>query len=131
MNTKIRLTSGHGIELRSGLHGLVLLLSELVLEPFLLSGRRLTDLLELSLKVDNPLLLLRLIFEQVGPAFGPLCQRLSHYNKVVSPISTTHNQVTTTCCRQLTVSAILMVTMLVRKACLSSLSSNQSSCQGV
>jgi hypothetical protein len=74
---KIRLTSGHGIELRSSLHGLVLLLGELVLEPFLLSGRRLPDLLEFSLKVDNPLPLLGRILQQVGPAFGPLCQRLS------------------------------------------------------
>jgi hypothetical protein len=32
---------------------------------------------------------------------------------------------------QLTVNALLMVTMLVRKACMSSLSSNQSSCQEV
>jgi hypothetical protein len=117
--------------LRSSLHGLALLLGELVLEPFLLSGRRLTDLLELSLKVDNPLLLLRRIFQQVGPAFGPLCQRLSQYDKIINTISTTQNQVTTTHCRQLTVSAVLMVIMLVRKACMSSLASNQSSCQGV
>jgi hypothetical protein len=72
--TKIRPTSGLGIKLRSSLHGLALLLSKLVLEPLLLSGHRLTELLELSLKVDNPLLLLRCIFQQVGPAFGPLCQ---------------------------------------------------------
>jgi hypothetical protein len=52
----------------------VLLLSELDLKPFLLSRRHLTDLLELSFKVDNPLLLLRRIVQQVGPAFGPLCQ---------------------------------------------------------
>jgi hypothetical protein len=56
-----------------GLHGLALLLGELVLEPFLFGGCRLTNLLELSLKVDNPLLLLRCILQQVGPAFGPLC----------------------------------------------------------
>jgi hypothetical protein len=31
------------------------------------------DLLELSLKVDNPLHLLRCILQQVGPAFGSLC----------------------------------------------------------
>jgi hypothetical protein len=36
-----------------------------------------------------------------------------------------------TCHEQLTVSALLMVTMLVRKACMSSLSSNQCSSQGV
>jgi hypothetical protein len=47
--------------LRSSLHDLALLLSELVLEPLLLSGCRLTDLLEFSLKVDNLLLLLRCI----------------------------------------------------------------------
>jgi hypothetical protein len=44
--------------LRSSLHGLALLFDKLVLEPFLLSGSHLADLLELSLKVDNPLLLL-------------------------------------------------------------------------
>jgi hypothetical protein len=60
--------------LRSSLHGLALLLGKLVLEPLLLSGYRLMDLLELLLKVDNPLLLLRRILQQVGPAFGPLCQ---------------------------------------------------------
>jgi hypothetical protein len=59
--------------LRSSLHGLALLLGELILKPFLLRSRRLTDFLELSLKIDNPLLLLRCIFQQVGPAFGPLC----------------------------------------------------------
>jgi hypothetical protein len=117
--------------LRSSLHGLALFLGELVLEPFLFSGRRLTDVLQLLLKVDNPLLLLCRIFQQVGPAFGPLYQRLSRYNKVVSTISTTHYQVTTNHCRQLTISAVLMVIMLVCKACMSSLSSNQSSCQGV
>jgi hypothetical protein len=69
--------------LRSSLYGLALLLGELVLKPFLLSGRRLTDLLELPLKVDDPLLLLRRIFQQLSPALGPLCQGLSQYNKVV------------------------------------------------
>jgi hypothetical protein len=67
----IRPTSSRGIELRSSLHGLALLLGGLVLEPFLLSGCRLMDLLELSLKVDNPPPLLRRILQQVGPAFGP------------------------------------------------------------
>jgi hypothetical protein len=70
--------------LRSSLHGLALLLGELVLEPLLLGSCRLTGLLELSLKVNNLLLLLRRILKQVGPAFSPLCQRLSQYNKVVS-----------------------------------------------
>jgi hypothetical protein len=60
---KTRPTSSHGIELRGSLHGLVLLLGELILEPLLLDGCRLTDLLELSLKVDNPLLLLRRILK--------------------------------------------------------------------
>jgi hypothetical protein len=60
--------------LRSSLHGLAHLLSELIHEPFLLSGHRLMDLLELSLKVDNPLLLLRRILQQVGPAFALFCQ---------------------------------------------------------
>jgi hypothetical protein len=128
---QIRPTDSRGIELRSSLHGLELLLSELVLEPFLLSGCRLTGLLELSLKVDNPLILLRRILQQVGPAFGPFRQRLSQYNKVIIIISFTYNEVTTKRCRQLTVSAVLMVTMLVGKACMSLLSSNQSSCQGV
>jgi hypothetical protein len=114
--------------LRSSLHGLALLLGELVLEPLLLDGCCLADLLELSLKVDNPLLLLRRILQQVGLAFCLFCQRQSQYTKVVKYH---FNHKTTTRCRQLTVSAVLMVTMLVRKACMSSLSSNQSSCQGV
>jgi hypothetical protein len=59
--------------LRGGLHGLALLLGELVLELLHFGGCRLADLLELSLKVDNPLLFLRRILQQVGPAFGPLC----------------------------------------------------------
>jgi hypothetical protein len=57
-STKSRPTSGHGFEFRSGLYGLALLLGELVLEPFLLGGHCLMDLLELLLKVDNLLLLL-------------------------------------------------------------------------
>jgi hypothetical protein len=44
--------------LRRSLHGLALLLGDLVLEPLLFSSRHLTDLLELLLKVDNPLFLL-------------------------------------------------------------------------
>jgi hypothetical protein len=73
--------------LRSSLHDLALLLGELVFEPFLLGGCRLTDLLELSLKVDDPLLLLRCIFQQVNPALGALCQGLSQYNSVMYGIS--------------------------------------------
>jgi hypothetical protein len=69
---KIRPTISHGIELRGSLHGLALPLSKLILEPLLLGGCRLADLLELSLKVDNPLLLRRRILQQVGPALGPL-----------------------------------------------------------
>jgi hypothetical protein len=91
---QIRHTSSHSIELRSSLHGLVLLLSELVLEPFLLSRRRLTDLLELLFKVNDPLLLPRRILQQVSPALSQFCQRLSQYNKVVRIISITHNKVT-------------------------------------
>jgi hypothetical protein len=56
------------------------------------------NLLELSLKVNNPLLLYR-ILQQVSPAFGPFCQRLLQYNKVVSIISNMYNQVTTKHCR--------------------------------
>jgi hypothetical protein len=33
-------------------------LGEIALEPLLIGGRRLTDLLELTLKVDNPLFFL-------------------------------------------------------------------------
>jgi hypothetical protein len=51
----------------------VLLLGELILKLLLIDGRRLTDLLELSLKVDNPLFLLLCMLQQVGPALGPLC----------------------------------------------------------
>jgi hypothetical protein len=116
--------------LRSSLHGLALLLGELVLEPFLFGDRHLTDLLELSLRVEDLLLLVRCNFQQVGPALGPLCQGLSQYNKVVSSISTRHLQEKTHR-RQLTISAVLMVTMLVRKACISSLSSKISSFHGV
>jgi hypothetical protein len=41
---------------------------------------------------------------------------------IVNIISNMNNQVTATCRGQLTVSALLMVTMLVCKACMSSLS---------
>jgi hypothetical protein len=128
---KIRPTSSHGIELHGSLHGLALLLDELVLEPLLLGGCRLADLLELALKVDNLLFFPYRILQQVGPTFVPLCQRLSQYNKVVRTTSTMQNQVITTRRKQLIVNAVLIVTMLVCKAYMSSLSSNQSSCQGV
>jgi hypothetical protein len=59
--------------LRGGLHDLALLLGELILELLILGSSSLADLLELSLKVDNPLLLLHLIIQQVSPAFGSLC----------------------------------------------------------
>jgi hypothetical protein len=49
--------------LRGGLHGLALLLGELSLKPLLFGSCRLADLLELSLKVDDPLLLLRRILQ--------------------------------------------------------------------
>jgi hypothetical protein len=55
----IRPTSSRSVKLRSGLHGLVPLLSELILELLFLGGSSLTDLLELLLKVDNSLFLLR------------------------------------------------------------------------
>jgi hypothetical protein len=51
----------------------VLLLGKLVLELLLIGGRRLADLLELLLKVNNPLFLLRCMLQQVGLALGPLC----------------------------------------------------------
>jgi hypothetical protein len=59
--------------LRSSLHNLALLLGELVLEPLLFGSCRLTDLLELLLKVGNPLLPLRLVLQQVDLAIGPFC----------------------------------------------------------
>jgi hypothetical protein len=59
--------------MRSGLHSLAPLLSELVLKPLLISSRCLTDLHELSLKVDKPLFLLIGMLQQVAPALGPLC----------------------------------------------------------
>jgi hypothetical protein len=55
INTKIRPTNGYSIELRSSLYGLALLLGMLVLEPLLFGSRRFTDLLELLLKVSDPL----------------------------------------------------------------------------
>jgi hypothetical protein len=70
---RIRPTNSRSVKLRSGLHGLAPLLSELILELLFLGGSSLANLLELSLKVDNPLLLLRRMLQQVGPAFGPLC----------------------------------------------------------
>jgi hypothetical protein len=59
--------------LRSSLHGLALLFDNLILELLFLGGSRLADRLELSLKVNYPLLLLRRILQQVSPTFGPLC----------------------------------------------------------
>jgi hypothetical protein len=59
--------------LRSSLYDLELLLGELILEPLLLGSRRLTDLLELLLKVDNPLFLLCRVLQKVGPALGLFC----------------------------------------------------------
>jgi hypothetical protein len=117
--------------MRCDLHGLAPHLGKLILESLLIGGCRLADLLKLLLKVGNPLFLLRRMLQQAGPALGPLCQRLLQSNQIVNNISTANNQVTVTHRGKLTVSALLMVTMLVRKACMSSLSSNQSSCQGV
>jgi hypothetical protein len=103
----------------SSLHGLALLLGELVLELLLIGGRRLVDLPELSLKVDNPLLFRRRILQKVGPALGPLCQRVSQHDQIVNNASITYDQATTTCRKTLTVSALLILTMLVRTACIS------------
>jgi hypothetical protein len=60
--------------LRSGLHGLAPLLVKLILELLLIGSCCLTDLLELSLKVDYPLFLLPRMLQQVGPALGPIYQ---------------------------------------------------------
>jgi hypothetical protein len=73
INTKIRPTNGYSIELHSSLHSLALLLDKLVLEPFLFGSRRLTDLLELLLKVGNPLSPPCCVLQQVDSAFGPFC----------------------------------------------------------
>jgi hypothetical protein len=127
---RIRPTNGYNIELRSSLLGLVLLLGKLVLEPFLLGSRRLTDLLELLFKVSDPLLLCRRVHQQVGPTLGPFCQGLLQHNKLVSDTSTNTSSEKYIVSKP-TVSAWLMVTMLVHKACISSLSSKISSCQGV
>jgi hypothetical protein len=70
---RLKPTNSCSIKLRSGLHGLAPLLSERILEPLLIGGCRLTNLLELSLKVGNPLFLLLGMPQQVGPALGPLC----------------------------------------------------------
>jgi hypothetical protein len=112
------------------LYGLALLLGELVLEPLLFGSCRLMDLLELLLKVDNLLFFLRRVLQQVSPALGLFCYGLSQYIKLVSRISTRHHQ-EKYIVRKLTVSALLIVTMLVYKACITSFSSKISSCQGV
>jgi hypothetical protein len=67
-----KLTSSHNVKLCGGLHGLAPFLSKLVLEPLLVGGRRLTYLLELSLKVDNMLFFLLGMPQLVGPALGLL-----------------------------------------------------------
>jgi hypothetical protein len=55
---KTKTHNSRSVKLRSGLHGLAPFLSELVLEPLLVSDRSLTNLLELSLKVGNVLFFL-------------------------------------------------------------------------
>jgi hypothetical protein len=70
---RIRPTSSRSVKLRSGLLDLAPLLGELILKLLFLSGGSLADLLELLLKVNNPLFLLRRMLQQVGPALGPLC----------------------------------------------------------
>jgi hypothetical protein len=72
-NMKVRATNGYSIELRSSLHGLALLLGKIILEPLLLGSRRLTDMLDLLLKVCDLLLPLHCVLQQVDPAFGPFC----------------------------------------------------------
>jgi hypothetical protein len=67
-----KLTSSRNIKLRSGLHGLAPFLSELILEPLLVGGRRLTNLSELSLKVGNTLFFLLGMPQLAGPVLGPL-----------------------------------------------------------
>jgi hypothetical protein len=88
------------------------------------------DLLELLLKVSDPLLLRRRVLQQVSPAFGLFCQGLPQHNKLVSDTSTNTSSEKYIVSKP-TISAWLMVTMLVRKVCISSLSSKISSCQGV
>jgi hypothetical protein len=64
----------------------------------------------------------------------PLALSASDYYKITRSLATLqeqNNQAVTIHDRQHTMSALLMVTMLVCKARMSSLSSNQSSCQGV
>jgi hypothetical protein len=124
MKTK-KLTSGHYVELRSGLHDLATFLGKLILEPLLVGGRRFTYLLELSLKVDDTLFFLLCMPQLVGSALGPFRQRLLQNHKVVSNTSRQSNQTVIVQHNQLIMSVWLMVTMLVCKARMSSLSSNQ------
>jgi hypothetical protein len=72
--------------MRGSLHGFALLLGELMLEILLIGGRRLADLLKLSLKVDNPLLLRCCVLRQIGLALSPVSQRLPQHDKIVSII---------------------------------------------
>jgi hypothetical protein len=55
---RLKPTSSRSVKLCRGLHGLAPLLGELVLELLLIGDCRLMDLLELSLKIENPLFLL-------------------------------------------------------------------------
>jgi hypothetical protein len=65
----------------------VLFFGELILKLlFLGSSSSLADLLELSLNVDNPLLLSRIVLQQVGTALSPVCQRLPQQDNIVSTI---------------------------------------------
>jgi hypothetical protein len=87
------------------------------------------NLPELSLKVGNTLFLLLGIPQLVGSALSA-----SDYYKITRlsvMLQKQNNQAVIIHHRQLTMSALLMVMMLVCKARMSSLSSNQSSCQGV
>jgi hypothetical protein len=57
----------------SSLHGLALLLDELILESLLFGSFHLTDLLELLLNVDNSLFFLCCVLQQASPTLGSFC----------------------------------------------------------
>jgi hypothetical protein len=77
------------------------------------------------------LLLRHRTLQQVSPTLALSASDCHSTTKIVINTSITYKKATLTRHKTLTVSAWLMVTMLVRKACMFSLSSNQSSCQGV
>jgi hypothetical protein len=73
--------------LRSGRLVLALLLSDLVFEPLLLDNRRLPDLFELLLKINDPLLLRRRILQEVSPALGATAKDCQQTNNLVNNTS--------------------------------------------